>query len=321
MPVSVGRAEKIKENKEALFLARNLKYQFLNAIDKNFKEKMDKHSIKDAGQMNGARVFSYADRKNLIDVASNFSNWMKQEHPEVKQVKDVNANHIQGFLNSKKDTCSQATMKQYANKFNKLEKVVNHTYNTNASYKGFIVPVTKEQTKIRNSSMQKEDFKKLENGFSNSNSSAKQAIELSAKCGLRVSEIVKLQGRDINLEKNTIHVADGKGGRDRDVQIRPEDKQFFTDLKASVGDYERICPIQSDSVNKAVQRCMERVGIAEKYQDTSIHSIRKMYAQEQYDRYREQGMEINKALGKVSVDLGHGENRLELMKEYVLDIK
>ena len=66
---------------------------------------------------------------------------------------------------------------------------------------------------------------------------------------------------------------------------------------------------------------MERVGIANKYQDTSIHAIRKMYAQEQYDRYREQGLEINQALGQVSVDLGHSENRLELMREYVLDIK
>ena len=107
-------------------MARNLKYQFLNAINQNFKEGMDKHSLKSSGQMNGARVFSYSDRKNLIDVASNFSNWMKQEHPEVKQVKDVNSNHIQGFLNSKKDTCSQATLKQYANKFNKLEKVENN---------------------------------------------------------------------------------------------------------------------------------------------------------------------------------------------------
>ena len=88
-----------------------------------------------------------------------------------------------------------------------------------------------------------------------------------------------------------------------------------------MGEYERICPIQSDSVNKAVQRCMERVGIAEKYKNTSIHSIRKMYAQQEFDKYREQGMEIDKALGQVSVQLGHGENRLELMREYVIDIK
>lgn len=302
-------------------MARNLKYQFLNAIDKNFKEGMDKHSLKSSGQMNGARVFSYSDRKNLIDVASNFSNWMKQEHPEVKQVKDVNSNHIQGFLNSKKDTCSQATLKQYANKFNKLEKVVNNTYNTNANYKGFAIPTTKEQTKIRNSSMSKADFKKLETGFSNSKSSAKTAIQLSAKCGLRVSETTKLQGRDINLSKGVINVVDSKGGRSREVPIRPQDKAYFTDLKAQYKDYERICPVKPDSINKAIQREMEKQGIAEKYQDTSIHSIRKMYAQNEFDRLREEGHSITESLKEVSVLLGHGEDRMELMQQYVLDIK
>lgn len=302
-------------------MARNLKWQFLNAINNNFKEGMDKHSLKADGMMDKTRIFSYSDRENLKDVASNFSNYMKENYSEVKMVKDIKSEHIQGFLNSKADSCSKKTLEQYASKFNKLENVVNSTYGTNASYKGFVVPATVEQTKIRNVAMTKNDFKKLENGFANSKSSAKEAIQLSSKLGLRVSETVKLQGRDINLDKGTVFIKDAKGGRDRDVPIRNEDKQYFANLKASVGATERICPVQSDSINKAVQRTMERVGIADKYKDTSIHSIRKMYAQEEYDRYRAEGMEIDKALGQVSVQLGHSENRLELMKEYVLDIK
>lgn len=301
-------------------MGRNLKYQFLHAINKNFSEGMDKHSIKADGKMNGTRIFSYADRKNLIDTASNFSNFMKNTHPEVKQVKDIKSEHIQNFLNSKSATCSTATLKQYESKFNKLEKVVNNTYNCNANYGGFSTPNGANATKIRNSAMSKADFKRLESSFSNSNSSAKIAIQLTARAGLRVSECTKLQGRDINLQKGTIHVADGKGGRDRDVQMRPEDKQFWTDLKASVGDMERICPVKEDSINKAIQREMEKIELKDKYEDTSIHCIRKMYAQEQYDRYRDQGMEIREALGAVSVDLGHSEDRIELMREYVLNI-
>lgn len=301
-------------------MGRNLKYQFLNAINSNFKEGMDKHSIKASKMMNNTRIFSYADRKNLIDVASNFSNYMKQNHNEVKMVKDVRAEHIQGFLNSKSNNCSKKTLEQYATKFNKLQNIVNSTYGTNANYKGFVVPATVEQTKIRNISMTKQDFKKLQNGFTNSKSSAKQAIELTSKLGLRVSETVKLQGRDINIQNGTVHVHDGKGGRDRDVSIRPQDKEYFANLKAEYGEYQRICPVQPNSINRAINRCMESVGIANVYQDTSIHSIRKMYAQEQFNTYREQGMSINQALGAVSADLGHSENRLELMKEYVLNI-
>ena len=79
-------------------------------------------------------------------------------------------------------------------------------------------------------------------------------------------------------------------------------------------------PVKEDSINKAIQREMEKLELKDKYEDTSIHAIRKLYAQEQFDRYREQGMEIQEALGQVSVDLGHSENRIELMKEYVLNI-
>lgn len=301
-------------------MGRNLKYQFLNAINSNFKEGMDKHSIKANGEMNNTRIFSYADRKNLIDVASNFSNFMKTNYSEVKQVKDVKADHIQSFLNSKANSCSNATLKQYESKFNKLENVVNNTYNINANYKGFVVPANTKNTKIRNSSMSREDFNKLQQSFSNSNSSAKIAIELTSRAGLRVSECTKLQGRDIDLNKGTIHVVDGKGGRDRDVTIREEDKQYFANLKAQYGDYERICPVQSDSINKAIRRQMERLEMQDKYTDTSIHCVRKMYAQDEYDRLREKGNSISDSLKEVSVLLGHGEDRMELMKQYILNI-
>lgn len=301
-------------------MGRNLKYQFLNAINSNFKEGMDKHSIKANGEMNNTRIFSYSDRKNLIDVASNFSNFMKTNYSEVKQVKDVKADHIQSFLNSKANSCSNATLKQYESKFNKLENVVNNTYNINANYKGFVVPASTENTKIRNSSMSREDFNKLQQSFSNSNSSAKIAIELTSRAGLRVSECTKLQGRDIDLNKGTIHVVDGKGGRDRDVTIREEDKQYFANLKAQYGDTERICPVQSDSINKAIRREMERLEMQDKYTDTSIHCVRKMYAQDEYDRLREKGNSISDSLKEVSVLLGHGEDRMELMKQYILNI-
>lgn len=60
------------------------------------------------------------------------------------------------------------------------------------------------------------------------------------------------------------------------------------------------------------------LNIKKEYSCTSVHAIRKMYAQEEYDKRIEQGMERKKALGQVSKLLGHGEDRMELMKEYVL---
>jgi integrase len=301
-------------------MARNLKYQFMTAINDNFKEGQDKHSIKSAGEMNGTRIFSYGDREGLKDVSANFSNWMKEHHSDIKLVKEITSDHIQNFLNEKAETCTQATVEQYATKFNKLEKVVNTTFGIKADYQGFVVPAVIRNEKVRDSALSREDFKKLEAGFSESKSAAKEAIQLSSRLGLRVSETVKVQGRDINLDKGTVHIHDGKGGRDRDVPIRAEDKAYFADLKERTGHNERICPVKYESVNTAVRRCMKRVGISEKYKDTSIHAIRKMYAQESYDRFKEQDMESREALGKVSELLGHGEDRMGLIKEYVLKI-
>lgn len=302
-------------------MGKNLKQQFIYSIEDNFQESMDKHSMKSNGVRNDGKVFSYADRKNLIDVACSFANFMKENYNDIKLVKEIKADHIQSFLNQKASECSNATLKQYQAKFNKLEKIVNKTYKLNVKYKGYQLPLSEENTKIRNTSMSPEDFKKLENTFANSKSYGKIAIQLTARAGLRVSECTKLQGRDINLEKGIIHVEDGKGKRNRDVPIRAEDKNYFADLKANIGDMERVCPVRTDSINKSIDRAMKGEGIRNKYNDTSIHCIRKMYAQREYNRYRAEGIEIREALGKVSVLLGHGEDRLELMRQYVLDIK
>ena len=89
---------------------------------------MDKHALKRAGDMDGTRVFSYADRSGLVDLASSFSNYMKENHADIKEIRAITTDHVQGFLNSKCATTSQKTLDQYASKFRKLEKLVNDTY-------------------------------------------------------------------------------------------------------------------------------------------------------------------------------------------------
>ena len=85
---------------------RNLKYQFLRAINQNFREGMDKHSDKKNNIRNTGKIYSYADRKNLIDLSCNFANWMRNSYPEIKLLKDLESKHLQEFLNSKKQDCS-----------------------------------------------------------------------------------------------------------------------------------------------------------------------------------------------------------------------
>ncbi|MBI6051760.1 tyrosine-type recombinase/integrase [Clostridium perfringens] len=303
-------------------MARNLKYQLKTAIEKNFKEGMDKHSIKANGG-DGTKIFSYSDRKNLINFTSNFSNWMKFNYPEVKLAKDINSNHVQSFLNSKAQDCSRATLKQYVSKANKMAKLINNTYNQNLKF-NVVAPVSKSSNQpLRNKQMEVNHYNKLISKMRDGN--GKNALMITKNFGLRVSELTKLQGRDIDLDKGVIRVVGGKGGRDREVPIRTlEQREVAQKLKATVSqETDRIVPIKQNSVNMALSRAMDKIGVGNEYSDTGIHSIRKLYAQEQYNYYRSSGMEINQALGEVSRDLGHSLERgkdMDLMCIYIKNI-
>lgn len=298
---------------------RNLKYQFLRAIENNFKEGMDKHSDKKNGIRATGKIYSYADRKNLVDLSSNFSNWMRNNYPNVKMVKDIKSEHIQKFLNDKAQDCSAATLKNYVSRFSKLEKQINNTYNTKVKFDVAAPTGRNESQKIRTASMSKEDFQKLENSYSNEFDNGRIAINLAARSGLRVSEIAKLKGSDINIEKKYIHIADSKGKRSRDIPIQNKDIEYYSNLKNYIGD-GRCCPVQQESILKSVNRHMCSCGIKENYQETAIHSIRKMYAQNMYDSFRANGDSISKAWSQTSVLLGHGADRTSLMKTYISNI-
>lgn len=311
-------------------MARNLKYQFKYAIEQSCKFGADKHSMKNNKAENGnnsSRTLSYADRKNLIDVSSNFANWMKENHNEVKELKDINSNHVQEFLNQKAQTCTSATINQYQSKFAKLEKVVNDTYTkANVSYTNTVTPTSSNNTeKLRSKSMTDSDYNKLNNYMSNNcrSDNGTKAIQLSYHAGLRVSECAKLQQRDIKINENgtaTVHVADSKGCRSRDVHIVNKDSvQVLTNLRNSVENAnDRIVPIQAESINRAINRAMDRCNMQEyKAHKTSVHSMRKAFAQREYDRYKDEGLEPKQAWDRVSEELGYGKNRDDLYKAYI----
>ena len=308
-------------------MARNLKYQFKYAIEQSFRPGTDKHSTKNnpaENGNNGLRTLSYADRKNLINVSSNFANWMKENHNDIKELKDINSNHVQEFLNQKAQACTSATIEQYQLKFSKLEKVVNNTYpKANVNYTNTVKPVSSNNTeKLLSKTMTDSDYNKLYNYASNNcrSDNCAKALQLSYHAGLRVSEISKLQQRDIKINSNgtaTVHIANSKGARDRDIHITNKDSvQALTQIRDSVQNpYDRIVPIQSESINKAINRTMDRCNMQEyKEHKTSVHSMRKAFAQREYDRYKSEGLEPKQAWDRVSEQLGHGKNRDDLYK-------
>lgn len=301
--------------KEVNIIARNLKYQFLTAINQHFKAGMDKHSIKHAGEMDGTRIFSYADRSNLVDLASGFSEYMKQEHPQIKEIRQISPKHIQGFLASKSSTATQATLDQYSSRFAKLERLVNDSYKScSVDFHSVVVPSSSKCSgKVRTQMLVASDYHTLLNNTTNTN--LHNALVLSYCAGLRASECSKIKSTDWHAGSGTLRIVDSKGKRTREIQVP---KQHITAVDAVMNSSQgRICNCQTESLQKAFRRQLAACGLADTYKVGAFHMARKAYGTNLFLECRKQGMSVQASLSTVSRSLGHGANRNELMKQYI----
>ena len=291
---------------------RNLKYQFLQAINNSFKENMDKHADKANGIRNTDKIYSYSARRNLIDLSANFANFMRESYPDVHNVNEIGTEHVQAFLNSKTGNSSQPTLNNYSALINKLEKCVNAKFHCSATYHCEVVPISCKNGggKIRNVMLSENDFETLIK--STTNQYLKKALILSYHFGLRAAECAKLKSKDI--KSNGISIIDSKGKRCRFVPAETEkQKQILEQFKEKA--QSRICPVQHQSLEQAFRRELKKNSIV--IQNGAFHTCRKAYATAKYKEYRENGLSVKEAMSKVSVNLGHGASRFELMKEYI----
>ena len=110
-----------------------------------------------------------------------------------------------------------------------------------------------------------------------------QALLLTAySAGLRVSELVALKIRDIDSGRMLVHIHEGKGGKDRMVQLsevlletlRAYYKQYKPTVYLFEGD-RRGEPYSTRSAQKVIKRAKLRAGVKKK---GSIHMLRHSYA-------------------------------------------
>jgi integrase len=98
----------------------------------------------------------------------------------------------------------------------------------------------------------------------------KLAFLLGFESGLRVSEIVKLEARDINFPEKNIFIRQGKGSKDRVV---PLSKHFRES-------YLKMLPlgIGVRALEIAFKRCCKRAGLLEIKPTLHFHSLRHGFA-------------------------------------------
>jgi len=293
---------------------RNLKYQFLQAINYSFKEKQDKHSDKKNGIRNTYKIYSFSSRTNLINLSADFSNYMKEKYPKIRYVKDVTPKHIQEFLNSRTSICSQKTLEQYQSLFRKLEKTVQARYGYKVNYQS-VTPLSLKNggRKIRNQMIDNSDYETLLSSCTNQN--LIHALLLSRYFGLRASECSKLKKSDCSLSE--IKIIDSKGKRNRTIPVTNKNQSDTVKYILTHANNNRICNCQTESLQQAFRRELKKTGLSEKYTNGAFHLCRKAFATEQYQKFRKQDKTIQQALDTCSYLLGHNKNRNILMKEYI----
>lgn len=114
-----------------------------------------------------------------------------------------------------------------------------------------------------------------------SNKKHRLLISLSYSAGLRVSEVINLKVKDIDLESLTIHIKNAKGKKDRltifSDKIKPllEEMIVFKDKNDLVFESERGGQLSERTAQMIFEKALQKLGIKK---DASFHSLRHSFA-------------------------------------------
>ena len=315
-------------------MGRNLNSQFHFAITDNFNENIDKHSYKKQnGREATEKFFSYDSRVafngnfkefNALDVAKNFSNYLKENFTDVKQIRDIKPQHIQSFLNERASTCQDSALKNYAKMIEKLELAAEKTFGINLQWKGeFTTPISTKRDEDINSRrgadsvISRTDLNEIVSYAETHRCQSGDVVRLQEHLGIRINELVTIKKENIDLEKGTLLLENCKGGKDLVRAITPECKVVLRDILSQNYGKNNLFTIKPASVNDYLRSYQQRNG--KEYHST--HDIRRCVAQEKYDGYRKEGLSIKESLSEVSLWLNHGKNRDEMLaKSYISNI-
>ena len=239
---------------------RNLYGQMTYAINKNFKERVDKRAFKEAnGRGMGSKIFSYGEKFRLKQLAKAFQIYAKKNNLNVRLIKEIKAEYIQDFLEAAKERgCTQNTINSYASSLFKIQNTINETYNLDLKWREEIaIPQVERKNSFNrgvDSVISRDDYNKILNYAEKNESQSGLALQMQNWLGVRVEEIARIKKEFISLKDRTITFKNTKGGK-KLVRDIPEDK---IDFVKSVIEHnfhkERLFSIEGKSINKYLNR-------------------------------------------------------------------
>lgn len=317
------RPKKKEEGKawknERIDVKVNLRYQMMQVL--NFKEGTKKKEYyRKHGRGKKDKIFSYQEQKNLKDTAEQFARWMQEHHKQIRLVRDIKKEHVQEWMDVKAKSCSLNTLDAYINRLEKVATLCNKYYEScELDWKGIVKNAPATVIKQRDLAFTQEQWIKIMESRKKKSCDSYKALRLAEITGQRVESLIKFQVRDFDFENKRITVFGAKGGRIWSIPMREEDIPVLKKLTDGLEPTERIVKVSDAAINTYLRRACKECGFFEfSEHKTGIHAVRKMVAQREYDRERNGGKTREEAEAWVNEFLGHGENREDLAKIYIL---
>jgi integrase len=289
----------------------------------NFRESFDKNSIKQQDNRDYANIYSYSEKYRLLDVANDFSTYLKTNFPKVRYIKEIQEIHIQEFLNSKK-SCTQNTVDSYYNSLKKLELVSNKCYGLiKNNIQEVVIPAVSRkccETRGANHPITEKDYVNILEYCANNPCESADALLLNLHCidshGLRVEEIARIKIKNID-NSGLITIDNAKGGKT--YQVQTSNIPFLEIIISKKYDVknDRLFSINGASINKYLNRLCDKLNLGDTY---SFHDIRRYHAQNYYDKQRNMGLSAKDSLAKTSTYLSHNTARERMMSQSYVKI-
>lgn len=297
---------------------RSLTSQMNFALSENFTEGLDKHADKKENREMTNKIYSYTELHNLKDFGKNLSNFFKENNIQIRNVKDIKAEHLQTFLNIKAETCTQKTIDTYKSYINKLEEVLNSTYKScNWDFKNSVVTPVAEMKASKERGVgaviSRNDLNKILSYAEENRCKSGDAIILESVLGIRVEELVQIKICNIDLDNKTILLDNCKGGKDL-MREFPDSVKNIIKENMENSKTKKLFDIKSSTVNRYLNRVEDSLALDRH----SVHDIRRLVAQEKYDYYRKEGYSKEEALEITSKWLNHiGPREQMITKSYI----
>lgn len=275
------------------------------------------------------KIFSYSSYDTIKKTSVSFANFIKENYPEIRQLKEIMPCHILDYIEQKSKTCNDNTLRKIKMHMESIGIFASKKYTSvNVdNWKVTDIPCgnTPNNIRIKNGFTESDVTRLTEYATAPRRENMHKALTLVSVAGLRLDEVWTQKASDIHISSTDkgdfgygyINVTDAKHGRNRCVSIISADDRDALKNLIQTSDDDKIITCTKVNLQRMLAQAKKALEL-----DTigqSWHAVRKYYAQRFYDFYRVKHTR-KETINATNRMLGHGRGQLSKLQTYVRNI-